>query len=376
LRGTLSVCYAAAALAWAAPSAHAQVEPGGGATAPGPPSVRAVECVASPASPCRPAGALLRGREFAVRGSGLRQVAEIVFLGRRGRRDDARVHPRRTGDGEVIAAVPTEARSGKLSVLDRYGGRAETSAGLRVADPAHRAPVDSAPGSGYFFDSRRKPTFAFEVTQAMDVQVELVDTETGELVRSWTIAATPGGPHQVQWDGRGPRGVEPLGSYSFRIAGLASGATAQAPGSESGFLYADHLFPIRGPHNLGSTATNNFGGGRGHQGQDMFATCGTPIAAARGGRVEQAGYHSTAGYYLVIDGAETGVDYVYMHMLAPPLIQTGQRVFTGQKIGEIGQTGRATGCHLHFEMWSAPGWYKGGKAFDPRPSLKSWDSYS
>jgi murein DD-endopeptidase MepM/ murein hydrolase activator NlpD len=376
LRGTLSVCCVAAVLAWGAPVVHAQAGPSGGAEVPGPPSVGAVECVASPESPCRPAGALLRGREFTVRGNGLGRVAEIVFHGRRGRRDDAHVRPQRTGEAEVIAAVPEEARSGKLSVVDRYGGRAKSPALLRVVDPAPQAPIDIAPGSRFFFDSRRMPVFALDVPQAMEVQVELVNTGTGELVRSWTLAATPDAPNEVRWDGLGPRGVEPLGSYAFRIAGQVSVAAAQAPGTQSSFLYADHLFPIRGRHNLGYTATNYFGGGRGHQGQDMFASCGTRIAAARGGRVEQAGYHSASGYYVVIDGAETDVDYVYMHMLAPPLVQTGQRVLTGQKIGEVGETGRATGCHLHFEMWSAPGWYQGGRPFDPLPSLESWDSFS
>jgi murein DD-endopeptidase MepM/ murein hydrolase activator NlpD len=92
--------------------------------------------------------------------------------------------------------------------------------------------------------------------------------------------------------------------------------------------------------------------------------------------VQYAGYHSAAGYYAVIDGAETGVDYVYMHMRKPALVTTGERVFTGQKIGEVGETGRATGCHLHFELWTAPGWYEGGRAFDPLLSLRLWDSFS
>ncbi len=139
-----------------------------------------------------------------------------------------------------------------------------------------------------------------------------------------------------------------------------------------------HVFPIRGPHDLGQSPTNGFGGGgtRRHFGQDMFAGCGTRLAAARGGTVQFAGYHSAAGNYVVIDGAGTGRDYVYMHLLETPLVKTGDRVFTGQKIGEVGETGRASGCHLHFEMWSAPGWFEGGKAFDPLPALRIWDRNS
>lgn len=43
------------------------------------------------------------------------------------------------------------------------------------------------------------------------------------------------------------------------------------------------------------------------------------------------------------------------------------------RIGAVGRTGNATACLLHFELWSAPGWYEGGSAFDPVPQLKAWD---
>ena len=373
MRRTVSACLVAFG-AFAGPASPAVAGEGGGVRAPGPPTVSTVKCVSTPEQPCRPGRALLRRREFVVAGSGLGRVAALVFQGRRGSRDDVHVRPVRVSEEEVIAVVPRRARTGRLSVTDGYGNRATTTTRVRVRDAAAPPPVDITPSSRFFFDSRRKPTFTFDVPQAADVQVELADS-AGTVVRSWTVAATPGGGNEVTWDGLGPNGVEPVGNYTFRIDGRASAATP-SPGSDAEFLFADHLFPIRGRHNLGYTNTNNFGGGRGHQGQDMFARCGTRLAAARGGRVEYAGYHSAAGNYVVIDGAQTGVDYVYMHMLEPALVKAGQRVFTGQKVGEVGETGHATGCHLHFEMWSSPGWYKGGQAFDPLPSLKRWDSYS
>jgi murein DD-endopeptidase MepM/ murein hydrolase activator NlpD len=70
------------------------------------------------------------------------------------------------------------------------------------------------------------------------------------------------------------------------------------------------------------------------------------------------------------------VDYVYMHLASAPLVDKGDRVRTGQLIGYVGDTGAASGCHLHFEMWKAPGWYSGGSPFNPLASLLAWDRRS
>ena len=56
-----------------------------------------------------------------------------------------------------------------------------------------------------------------------------------------------------------------------------------------------------------------------------------------------------------------------MHLRDAPSLAKGDKVKTGERIGAVGRTGRADGCHLHFELWSAPGWYKGGSAYDPLP---------
>jgi murein DD-endopeptidase MepM/ murein hydrolase activator NlpD len=134
------------------------------------------------------------------------------------------------------------------------------------------------------------------------------------------------------------------------------------------------VFPIAGPHDLERTPTNGFGGGRGHSGQDMFAACGTPVVASQGGKVRKAGYHPVGGNFVVLTEKETGLDAVYMHLAHTPRLRARETVETDQRIGSVGATGNAWGCHLHFELWTAPGWYAGGEPFDPLPRLERWDA--
>src|SRR5436189_101946 len=80
-----------------------------------------------------------------------------------------------------------------------------------------------------------------------------------------------------------------------------------------------------------------------------------------------------AGNYIVIDQKGSGEGNMYAHLSAPSPLQIGDHVRTAQYIGNVGDTGDATGCHLHFEAWSAPGWYEGGQPYDPLPLLQAWD---
>jgi murein DD-endopeptidase MepM/ murein hydrolase activator NlpD len=131
------------------------------------------------------------------------------------------------------------------------------------------------------------------------------------------------------------------------------------------------VFPIPTKHTFG----DGFGAGRNHQGVDIFAPCGTTTIAVMNAKVVFSGFQSAAGNYVVLRNKAIKRDYVYMHLQVPSLLEKGQKVVKGQFVGAVGDTGRATGCHLHFEIWKGK-WYRGGRALDPLPALKTWDAYS
>lgn len=130
-------------------------------------------------------------------------------------------------------------------------------------------------------------------------------------------------------------------------------------------------FPVQGAHDYG-TAVNGFGGGRGHKGQDILAACGVPIVSALAGTVTLTRFQERAGNYVVIKAAD-GTSQAYMHMLAPAAVSKGDVVSAGQPLGQVGETGAASACHLHFELWTAPGWYEGGEPIDPLAFLRAAD---
>jgi LysM repeat protein len=79
--------------------------------------------------------------------------------------------------------------------------------------------------------------------------------------------------------------------------------------------------------------------------------CGEPILAAAGGTVLKAGWQRTAGNYVKILHPN-GVVTMYGH-LQTILVSSGEQVSQGQIVGTMGATGKATGCHLHFDVFGA-----------------------
>jgi murein DD-endopeptidase MepM/ murein hydrolase activator NlpD len=236
---------------------------------------------------------------------------------------------------------------------------------------------DVSPGK-IFYSGKLAARFRFEIDaqRSRNLKVEVVDRGNHDVVRDWRRDdVEPGVEYRVSWRGRKDGGgAAPKGRYFFRVRERGGGVVnrSRAQGDRY-FAHYPHKFPVRGRHTYG----DGIGAGRGHQGQDLFADCGTRLHAARAGKVQFRGYQgSGAGYYLVIDGKSTGRDYVYMHLMRRARAAEGERVKAGELIGQVGESGNASGCHLHFELWSSPGWYEGGHFLDPTPKLKAWDRWS
>ena len=84
-----------------------------------------------------------------------------------------------------------------------------------------------------------------------------------------------------------------------------------------------------------------------YEGVDMSAPQGTPIYAAKSGKVTRTAFQAGgAGYYVTINHGD-GFTSVYMHM-THYIVSAGQYVNAGQVIGYVGSTGGSTGPHLHF----------------------------
>ena len=86
-----------------------------------------------------------------------------------------------------------------------------------------------------------------------------------------------------------------------------------------------------------------------HNGVDLANNQGTPIYAARSGKVTVATYGGTYGYYVTINHGD-GFSSLYAHM-THDVVSVGQTVTKGQLIGYMGSTGRSTGPHLHFSIF-------------------------
>jgi hypothetical protein len=378
------VVAALSAICAAPASAQAQSTGGaafGGSAAPVPAAPAPVASAVTCRVGCGALTTVRPGGTVRVLGSQVAAVTQVVFTGGRGSADDVSAPATVVDATHADAVVPQGARSGPVELVNADGtasrptrrklriGRS-SGAGALAAQVAQRRVM---------FDGTAPATLELYGGSAAGngASIDLLHEPDGAVVAHWDIGPIPFGTVQsITWDATVGGKPAPEGRYEFHVAQPpASGAVraAAVPPTAASFLYLGHVFPVRGPHTYG----DGFGvqrSGHTHQGVDVLANCGTPLVAARGGVVKYKGTHPAAGNYLVIDGVDSGIDNVYMHLRDPSPLNKGDSVRTGQPIGFVGRTGDATACHLHFEEWSAPGWYTGGQAFDPLADLKAWDA--
>ena len=120
-------------------------------------------------------------------------------------------------------------------------------------------------------------------------------------------------------------------------------------------------FPVRGSYR----STSGFGPrwGRMHEGHDWAGPRGTAIHATADGTVVHAGRQGGYGNLIKIRH-DFGFETRYAH-LSRIRVQVGERVSRGERIGDMGNTGRSTGTHLHYEV------RVGGKPINPLKYIKA-----
>lgn len=134
--------------------------------------------------------------------------------------------------------------------------------------------------------------------------------------------------------------IIPDGEVSAKVSSPARGTSVGAAVASSGGGY--FIRPTRGVKTQGV---------HGNNGVDIAAPTGTPIYASAGGTViisRSGGWNGGYGNYVVIRHGN-GMQTLYAHN-SQNLVGTGQWVDQGQVIGYVGNTGKSTGSHLHFEV--------------------------
>lgn len=129
---------------------------------------------------------------------------------------------------------------------------------------------------------------------------------------------------------------------------LGVGPVARPLPGAVGSSYGNRVHPVHG-------------GVRMHHGSDIGAPTGTPIHAFAAGTVTFAGSRGGYGNMVIVEHAN-GITSRYAHQSVMD-VTVGQRVSAGEQLGRVGETGTATGPHLHFEL------RRDGESFDPAPWL-------
>src|SRR5690606_3040446 len=131
------------------------------------------------------------------------------------------------------------------------------------------------------------------------------------------------------------------------------------------------ILPSTGRFTSGFGGRDIGAGAESHLGMDIANSPGTPIVAAASGMVSYAGNMGGYGNVVILTHSINGQTHatVYGHMSSIN-VSVGQSVGQGQQVGGMGNTGRSTGTHLHFEIHVGPWNGARSNAVNPAPYVR------
>lgn len=237
------------------------------------------------------------------------------------------VHKDDSGERDAYLRANLDAMARKLGEMQarmmQVESLGERVAGLAGLEPAQARPP--LPGSGGVLVANR-PLGMEELSRMMDA----LEDDSGASIDRLTAIESRLFDQKIQ------RSMVPT--------------QKPVPGVRVGSRFGFRIDPITGQSAL-------------HTGLDFPADTGTDILAAAGGVVIAQEFHAGYGNLVEIDhGNELVTRYAHTSRV---FVKKGDIVKRGQKIAEVGSTGRSTGPHLHFEVWVA------GVAQDPQKFLRA-----
>ncbi|UXU74879.1 MULTISPECIES: M23 family metallopeptidase [unclassified Paracoccus (in: a-proteobacteria)] len=300
---------------------------------------------------------------------------------------EARRHELETGLGVVqtnlqqAVAAQHKAES-RLSATDAPADAAELQAALDIlSGELRQAASERATALREAQDARR-------TAQALEIERDQIIARNDEILTQLEDAVTVSvkplddmfrsvgmNPDQILetvrkgYSGQGG----PLNPISYSSSGNAEITQGEAKANEilitldqmNSYRIAVEKMPLAMPVQSAFRFTSPFGRrwGRAHEGIDLAAPVGTPIHSTAEGTVIFAGWQRGYGNLIKIQHA-LGVETRYGH-LSKIRVKVGQKVSRGTRIGDMGNTGRSTGSHLHYEV------RVNGQAMNPMTFIKA-----
>lgn len=274
-------------------------------------------------------------------------------------RDGMRAELARLTDPDSVPAVTDQELGATLAMVSDALADTAAERDVAVADAAAAVEVATNLDLEMRLTDERNDALFRQIEEAMEISVEPLD----EMFR-----ATGMDPERILATVR--EGYSGLGGPIMPPSVSTMGGGADPTGERAGRILSDldrmNLYriaiervPLALPVDGSFRYTSGFGQrwGRMHEGVDMAGPVGTPIVAPADGTVIHAGWSSGYGNLIKIQH-DFGIETRYAH-LSEIHVSVGDRVSAGELIGDMGNTGRSTGPHLHYEIRI------GGEAINP-----------